>query len=71
MNEPEALEHMRRVIRRSGMSAPAWALRLGVARSFLNMVLNGKRPPPESLLRGFGLEREVRVRYRRAKADAQ
>jgi len=35
------------------------------------MVLNGKRPPPESLLRGFGLAKEVRVQYRKIKDQSQ
>ena len=56
---------LRKRLKIDGLSQAALAERLGISGTMVSLVLSGDRPPPEVMLDYLGLDREVRVIYRR------
>lgn len=56
---------LRKRLKKDGLSQAALAARLGLSEPYISMVLSGRRPPTEPLLRFLGLERCTRVIYRK------
>ena len=53
-NDDEVVELLRAAVEREGNQV-AFARRHGIDRVYLNMVLNGKRPVGESIIKSLGL----------------
>jgi DNA-binding phage protein len=52
----EVIQLLRAAVEQEG-NRHAFARKTGISRSFINMILSGKRPPPDSVLKVLKLHR--------------
>jgi hypothetical protein len=59
LGEKDVIRLVRAQVKRAG-GKTAWARKIGVVPSIVNMVFHGKRPPNEKIIRALKLRRVVR-----------